>query len=53
MLSGFLEPSSEVFEGVATCDVVDEEGAGGAAVVGTGDGTEGFLSGRVPYLKLF
>ena len=52
MLSGFLEPSSEVFEGIAAGDVVDEEGTGGAAVVGAGDGAEGFLAGCVPYLKL-
>ena len=52
MLSGFLEPSAEVFEGVSTGDVVDEEGAGGASVVGAGYGAEGFLAGGVPYLKL-
>eukprot|EP00581_Thalassiosira_minuscula_P028360 CAMPEP_0183753346 /NCGR_PEP_ID=MMETSP0739-20130205/2881_1 /TAXON_ID=385413 /ORGANISM="Thalassiosira miniscula, Strain CCMP1093" /LENGTH=229 /DNA_ID=CAMNT_0025989815 /DNA_START=524 /DNA_END=1213 /DNA_ORIENTATION=- len=52
VLPGFLEPSSKVFEGVPSGDVVDKEGAGGAAVVGSGDGSEGFLSGRVPYLKL-
>jgi len=52
VLSCFLEPSPQVFEGFSSCDVVDEEGAGGAAVVGSGDGAEGFLAGRVPYLKL-
>jgi len=52
VLSCFFEPSSEVFEGLSSGDVVDEEGACGATVVGSGDGAEGFLAGGVPYLKL-
>jgi hypothetical protein len=41
-----------MFEGVPTGDVIDEECPGSTAVVGAGDGTEGFLAGCVPYLKL-
>ena len=41
-----------MFEGVSTRDVVDEERPRRTAVVGAGDGTEGFLAGGVPYLKL-
>jgi len=41
-----------MFEGIATGDVVDEECPGSTAVVGAGDGTEGFLTSCVPYLKL-
>ena len=33
-------------------DVVDEEGAGGAAVVAPGYGAEALLAGRVPDLQL-
>lgn len=32
-------------------DVVYQEGAGGAAVVGAGDGAEAFLPGGVPELE--
>jgi len=40
-----------VLEGVSTRDVVDEERASRATVVGAGDGAEGLLSGRVPDLE--
>ena len=33
-------------------DVVDEEGANGAAIVGRGDGAVAFLARRVPDLRL-
>lgn len=41
-----------MFECVPAGYVVYEEGPGSATVVGSGYGTEGFLSGCVPYLKL-
>lgn len=41
-----------MFEGVSTRDVVDEERPRRTAVVGAGDGTEGFLASGIPYLKL-
>ncbi len=40
-----------MLEGVSTRDVVDEERAGRATVVGAGDGAEGLLAGRVPDLE--
>ena len=45
MLPGVLEPRGQVVEGVAPRDVVDEEGAGSAAVVGAGDRAERLLAG--------
>ena len=48
----FLEPAADVVEGGAAGDVVDEEGAEGAAVVGGGDGAEALLAGGVPDLGL-
>ena len=45
MLPGVLEPRGQVVEGVPPGDVVHEEGAGRAAVVGTGDGAESLLAG--------
>ena len=41
-----------MFEGVSTGDIVDEECPRRTTIVGAGDGTEGFLAGCVPYLKL-
>jgi hypothetical protein len=40
----------EAGEGIVRGDVVDEDGAGGAAVVGAGDGAEAFGAGGVPEL---
>ena len=41
-----------MFEGVSAGDIVDEECPRRTTIVGAGDGTEGFLAGCVPYLKL-
>mmetsp|Transcript_14976 Transcript_14976/g.31771 ORF Transcript_14976/g.31771 Transcript_14976/m.31771 type:complete len:163 (+) Transcript_14976:552-1040(+) len=51
VLPRLLKPSTQVLEGVSTRDVVDEERASRATVVGAGDGAEGLLSGRVPDLE--
>lgn len=53
VLPRLLEPAGEVFEGVTAGNVVDEQCAGRAAVVGAGDGPEGFLAGRVPDLEFY
>ena len=42
---GLLEPARDVGEGFAVGDVVDEDSAGGRAVVSPGYRFEGFLSG--------
>jgi len=47
-----VEEGLEVGEGVVRGDVVDEDGAGGAAVVGAGYRAEAFGSGGVPELLL-
>ena len=44
MLPGVLEPRGQVVEGVPPRDVVDEEGAGRATVVGPCDGAESLLA---------
>ena len=41
-----------MFEGIATGNVVNEERTRRTAIVRAGDGTEGFLAGCVPDLKL-
>lgn len=46
-----LEPLLYVGEGVLIGDVVDDNDAVGAAVVGRGDGAEAFLACRVPDLE--
>lgn len=43
-----LEPLLDVGEGVRVGNVVDDDDAVSAAVVGRGDGAETFLTGRVP-----
>ena len=45
VLPGVLEPRGQVVEGVPPRDVVDEEGAGRATVVGARDGAERLLAG--------
>mmetsp|Transcript_23456 Transcript_23456/g.69088 ORF Transcript_23456/g.69088 Transcript_23456/m.69088 type:complete len:208 (-) Transcript_23456:116-739(-) len=52
VLARVLEPRGEVVEGLPARDVVDEEGARGAAVVGPRDGPEGLLARCVPDLQL-
>ena len=46
------EPAADAVKGGAAGDVVDEERAEGAAVVGGGDGAEELLAGGVPNLGL-
>ena len=47
-----VEPAADAIEGGAAGDVVDNEGADSAAVVGGGDGAESLLAGGVPNLSL-
>jgi len=47
-----VEPATDAIEGGTTGDVVDNEGADNAAVVGEGDGAESLLAGGVPNLSL-
>lgn len=51
VLLGLLEPPSEVLEGITTGDVVHQERARRTAVITPRDGSEGFLSGRIPDLQ--
>ena len=44
VLPGVLQPGGQVVEGVPPGDVVHQQGPGSSAVVGPGDGAEGFLS---------
>ena len=46
------EPAADAVKGGAAGDVVDEERAEGAAVVGGGDGAEALLASGVPDLGL-
>ncbi len=48
--AGVVEEGLEVVKGRVGGDVVDEDGAGRAAVVGSGDGAEAFGSCSVPEL---
>lgn len=48
-----VEEGLEVCEGWVGSYVVDEDGAGGAAVVRAGDGAETFGTGRVPELEFY
>ena len=52
VVAELLEPALDVLEGGVLGDVVDEEGADGAAVVGRGDGAVALLAGGVPDLGL-
>lgn len=52
MLTGFLQPSRQMLKGVSPSNVVDQEGSRRAAVVTTGDTSEGFLSRGIPDLQL-
>jgi hypothetical protein len=47
-----VQPLLDVGEGVPVGDVVDDDDAVGAAVVGRGDGAEALLPRRVPDLQL-
>lgn len=47
-----IEPTRDAVEGSAAANVVDDEGAKGAAVVSGGDGAETLLAGGVPNLGL-
>lgn len=46
-----VEPAGDAFEGGGTSDVVDDEGADGAAIIGGGDSAEPLLAGGVPNLS--
>ena len=52
MIAQLLQPPRDVLVGLVLADVVDEQGADGAAVVGGGDGAVALLAGRVPDLRL-
>lgn len=52
VVAQLLEPSRDVLVGLVLADVVDEEGADSAAVVGRGNGTVAFLSSSIPDLCL-
>lgn len=52
MISEFLQPPCHVLVGLVLADVVDEQRADGAAVVGRGDGAVAFLTRGVPDLGL-
>lgn len=46
-----VEPATDVLEGGAASDVVDDESSDGAAVIGGCDGAEAFLAGGIPNLS--
>lgn len=52
MIPQFLQPSRHVLVGAVLADVVDEQSAHGAAIVGGGDGAVALLARRVPDLGL-
>ena len=47
-----MQPSLDVGEALAAGDIVDDDDAVSAPVVGAGDGAESLLAGRVPDLQL-
>lgn len=51
MLSEIVQPLRQVIEGVASGDVVYEEGPSGASVVRAGDRAESFLASSIPDLE--
>jgi hypothetical protein len=48
LLVHLVVPVVNVVEALAVSDVVDDDDAAGAAVVGVGDGSEALLAGSVP-----
>jgi hypothetical protein len=52
MVPEFLEPPGDVLVRLVLADVVDEEGADGASVVGRGNSAVALLSRRIPNLGL-
>ena len=52
MLQHLLQPSDKVLESVASCDIIDKQGAYGPSIVRTSNASKTFLTSRVPYLKL-
>lgn len=52
VISKLLQPSRNVLVGLVLADVVDEEGADRAPVVGRGDGAVSLLTGGIPNLRL-
>ena len=52
MVPELLEPPGHVLVGLVLADVVDEQGADGASVVGGGDGAVALLAGGIPDLGL-
>ena len=52
MISQLLQPPRHILVGLVLGDVVDEQSAHGAAIVGGGDGAVALLAGRVPDLGL-
>lgn len=47
-----LQPHANVGKRLGVGNVIDDNNAVGAAVIGGGDGAEAFLAGGVPYLEL-
>lgn len=52
MIAELFQPACDVLVGLVLGDVVDEEGADCATVVGTGDGAVALLAGGIPDLCL-
>lgn len=52
MIAELFQPACDVLVGLVLGDVVDEEGADGATVVGAGDGAVALLAGGIPDLRL-
>lgn len=52
VVAELLEPAADVVEGGGLADVVDEDGAESASVVGAGDCSVTLLTCRVPDLRL-
>jgi hypothetical protein len=52
MIAELFQPACDVLVGLVLGDVVDEEGADCATVVGAGDGAVALLAGGIPDLRL-
>lgn len=52
MLPGVFQPGGQMVKRFPARNVVNQEGAGGPAVIRARDRAERLLAGRVPYLKL-
>lgn len=52
VVAELLEPARDILVGLVLADVVDEQGADRAPVVGRGDGPVPLLTGRIPNLRL-